>query len=40
MKYFDEKCKTSKAVYEESQKSIPGGVQYNLTFDQGSVVHI
>jgi glutamate-1-semialdehyde 2,1-aminomutase len=34
MKYFDEKCKDSKAVYEESQKYIPGGVQHNLAFNQ------
>ena len=25
--YFDEKCKASKAVYEESKEYIPGGVQ-------------
>jgi glutamate-1-semialdehyde 2,1-aminomutase len=34
MKYFDEKCKDSKAVYEESKKYIPGGVQHNLAFNQ------
>ena len=34
MKYFDEKCKASKAVYEESQKYIPGGVQHNLAFNK------
>jgi len=34
MKYFDEKCKASKAVYEESQKFIPGGVQHNLAFNK------
>ena len=25
LKYFDEKCKASKAVYEESKEYIPGG---------------
>ncbi len=34
MKYFDEKCKASKAVYEESKKYIPGGVQHNLAFNK------
>ena len=34
MEYFDEKCKASKAVYEESQKYIPGGVQHNLAFNK------
>lgn len=34
MKYYDEKCKASKAVYEESQKYIPGGVQHNLAFNK------
>ena len=28
LKYFDEKCKASKAVYEESKEYIPGGVQH------------
>ena len=33
MKYFDEKCKGSREIYEESQKYIPGGVQHNLAFN-------
>lgn len=32
--YYDEKCKSSKAVFEESQKYIPGGVQHNLAFNK------
>lgn len=32
--YFDEKCKKSRAVYEEAQKYIPGGVQHNLAFNK------
>ncbi len=32
--YYDEKCKLSKAVFEESQKYIPGGVQHNLAFNK------
>lgn len=34
MKYFDEKCGGSKAMYEESQQYIPGGVQHNLAFNK------
>lgn len=34
MKYFDEKCKGSKAIYEESKEYIPGGVQHNLAFNK------
>lgn len=34
MKYYDEKCTASRAVYEESQKYIPGGVQHNLAFNK------
>lgn len=34
LKYFDEKCKASKAVYEESKEYIPGGVQHNLAFNK------
>ncbi len=34
MKYFNEKCKQSKAVYEEAQNYIPGGVQHNLAFNK------
>ena len=32
--YYDKKCKASYAVYEESQKYIPGGVQHNLAFNK------
>ena len=32
--YFEERCKKSKAVFEESQKYIPGGVQHNLAFNK------
>jgi glutamate-1-semialdehyde 2,1-aminomutase len=34
MKYFDEKCKASKAVFEEAKNYIPGGVQHNLAFNK------
>ena len=34
LKYYDEKCTQSRAVYEESQKYIPGGVQHNLAFNK------
>ena len=34
MKYYDEKCVASRAVYEESQQYIPGGVQHNLAFNK------
>ena len=34
MKYYDEKCTASRAVYEQSQKYIPGGVQHNLAFNK------
>ena len=34
MKYFEEKCSISKAVYEESKNYIPGGVQHNLAFNK------
>ena len=34
MKYFDEKCKGSKAIYDESKEYIPGGVQHNLAFNK------
>ena len=33
LKYFDEKCKSSKAIYEEAKTYIPGGVQHNLAFN-------
>ena len=32
--YYDEKCKQSKAVFDESKKFIPGGVQHNLAFNK------
>ncbi|HOV63584.1 MAG TPA: aminotransferase class III-fold pyridoxal phosphate-dependent enzyme, partial [Spirochaetia bacterium] len=31
--YFDKKCSRSKAMIEEAQKVIPGGVQHNLAFN-------
>lgn len=34
MKYFNEKCGQSKAVYEEAKNYIPGGVQHNLAFNK------
>ena len=34
MKYYDEKCTQSKAVYEEAKNYIPGGVQHNLAFNK------
>ena len=34
LKYYNEKCKESKAVYEEAQQYIPGGVQHNLAFNK------
>lgn len=34
LKYYEEQCKESKAVYEEAQKYIPGGVQHNLAFNK------
>ncbi|MDE6701911.1 MAG: aminotransferase class III-fold pyridoxal phosphate-dependent enzyme, partial [Acetatifactor sp.] len=34
LKYYNEKCKESRAVYEEAQKYIPGGVQHNLAFNK------
>ena len=34
LKYYDERCTQSRAVYEESQKYIPGGVQHNLAFNK------
>lgn len=34
MKYFNEKCKASKAVFEEAKAYIPGGVQHNLAFNK------
>lgn len=34
LKYYDDKCKASRAVYEESKNYIPGGVQHNLAFNK------
>ena len=34
MRYFDEKCTRSRAVYEEAKEYIPGGVQHNLAFNK------
>jgi glutamate-1-semialdehyde 2,1-aminomutase len=34
MKYYDEKCQKSKALYEETRERIPGGVQHNLAFNK------
>jgi glutamate-1-semialdehyde 2,1-aminomutase len=33
LKYFDDKCKGSKALTDEAKKYIPGGVQHNLAFN-------
>ncbi|MBQ9973200.1 MAG: aminotransferase class III-fold pyridoxal phosphate-dependent enzyme [Firmicutes bacterium] len=33
LKYFGEKCKTSKAIFDEAKNYIPGGVQHNLAFN-------
>ncbi len=34
LKYYDDNCKKSYAVFEEAQKYIPGGVQHNLAFNK------
>ncbi|HKK96189.1 MAG TPA: aminotransferase class III-fold pyridoxal phosphate-dependent enzyme [Anaerovoracaceae bacterium] len=34
MKYYDEKCQKSKALFEEAKERIPGGVQHNLAFNK------
>jgi glutamate-1-semialdehyde 2,1-aminomutase len=34
LRYFDEKCARSRAVYEEAKEFIPGGVQHNLAFNK------
>lgn len=34
LKYYDEKCVNSKAIYEEAKQYIPGGVQHNLAFNK------
>jgi len=33
LRYFDEKCKKSKAMIDEAKQYIPGGVQHNLAFN-------
>ena len=32
--YYDNRCKESRAVYEEAKEYIPGGVQHNLAFNK------
>ncbi|MFQ9891601.1 MAG: aspartate aminotransferase family protein [Emergencia sp.] len=34
LKYYDEKCAASKAIFEEAKEYIPGGVQHNLAFNK------
>ncbi|NLN41638.1 MAG: aminotransferase class III-fold pyridoxal phosphate-dependent enzyme, partial [Clostridiales bacterium] len=34
LKYFNEKCKASKTIFEEAKEYIPGGVQHNLAFNK------
>ena len=34
MRYFNEKCTRSHAVYDEAKEYIPGGVQHNLAFNK------
>jgi len=34
LRYFDEKCARSHAVFEEAKDYIPGGVQHNLAFNK------
>jgi glutamate-1-semialdehyde 2,1-aminomutase len=34
LRYFDEKCGRSRAVFEEAKDYIPGGVQHNLAFNK------
>ncbi len=34
LKYYDEKCAASKAVFDEAKEFIPGGVQHNLAFNK------
>ncbi|MGB5705113.1 MAG: aminotransferase class III-fold pyridoxal phosphate-dependent enzyme [Polyangiales bacterium] len=33
LRYFDEKCQTSKRIAEEAAEVIPGGIQHNLAFN-------
>ena len=32
--YYNEKCKQSRAIFEEAKNYIPGGVQHNLAFNK------
>lgn len=34
LRYYDEKCKRSREIYEEAKNFIPGGVQHNLAFNK------
>ena len=34
LKYYDEKCRASKEVFEKAKDVIPGGVQHNLAFNK------
>ena len=34
LKYYGEQCAGSKAIFEETKKLIPGGVQHNLAFNK------
>lgn len=34
LKYYNEKCKKSKEIFEEAKNYIPGGVQHNLAFNK------
>ena len=37
LKFFEEDCKRSKAIYEEAKNYIPGGVQHNLEIGRAHV---
>lgn len=34
LKFYEERCKGSKAIFEEAKEYIPGGVQHNLAFNK------
>lgn len=34
MKYYDEKCRESRKIYDEAKNYLPGGVQHNLAFNK------
>lgn len=34
LKYYNEKCKKSKEIFDEAKNYIPGGVQHNLAFNK------